>query len=65
MSKRLIITGIAFFILGCLCYFYFPKDINVPDARELVETGTHFTKITDTKGYVCIHTTLPKYDNCN
>lgn len=52
-------------MLGALTYLVFPRDINVPDARELVQTDSYFIKFVDHNGYICIRTNHPQEDNCN
>ena len=61
---RFLVCAICF-MFGAITYLVFPRDVNVPDAREFVETGTHFVKVTDDKGYICLRSNHPKEDNCN
>lgn len=55
----------VFFVLGAILYFVFPRDINVADARELIQTNAHFIGISDHNGYICLESNHPEADNCD
>jgi hypothetical protein len=61
---RFLVCAICF-MFGSITYLIFPRDISIPDARELAENKTHFIKFVDVNGYICIKTNHPKEDNCN